>query len=84
MIIERAPKADAFTASTAFLTQDRDVLRLFHLAMMNKGVFIPNRGFFAISTPMTEAEIHKAVNATFEVLSELKPLIREIAPQLVG
>ncbi len=73
-----------FTASTAFLTQDKDVLRLFHLAMMNKGVFIPNRGFFAISTPMTEAEIHKAVNATDEVLSELKPLIREIAPQLVG
>jgi glutamate-1-semialdehyde 2,1-aminomutase len=71
-------------AQTAFFTQDRDLLRLFHLSLMNKGIFIPNRGFFAISTPMSEAETDKAVNASAECLSELKPLIEQIAPQLIG
>ena len=71
-------------AATAFLTQDRDILRLFHLSLMNKGIFIPNRGFFSVSTPMTEAEIDKAMEATAETLTELKPLMQEVAPQLVG
>jgi glutamate-1-semialdehyde 2,1-aminomutase len=73
-----------FTASTAYFTQDRDVLRLFHLSMMNKGVFIGNRGFYSISTPMSKTEINKALAATAECLSELKPLIQEIAPKLIG
>ena len=73
-----------FDAQTAFFTQDRHILRLFHLSLMNKGIFIPNRGFFAISTPMTEAETDKAVEATAEVLSELKPLMGQVAPQLVS
>lgn len=72
------------TASTAFFTIDRDILRLFHLSLMNKGIFIPNRGFFAVSTPMGEAEINQAVEATAETLNELKPLIAKIAPQLIG
>ncbi len=72
-----------FTASTAYFTQDRDVLRLFHLSMMNKGVFIGNRGFYSISTPMSKTEINKALAATAECLSELKPLIQEIAPKLI-
>jgi hypothetical protein len=33
---------------------------------------------------MTEAETDKAVEATTETLSELKPLMEQIAPQLVG
>jgi glutamate-1-semialdehyde 2,1-aminomutase len=72
-----------FDAQTAFFTQNRDLLRLFHLSLMNKGIFIPNRGFFAISTPMTEAETDKAVEATAETLSGLKPLMEQIAPQLL-
>lgn len=72
------------TASTAFFTIDRDILRLFHLSLMNKGIFIPNRGFFAVSTPMGEAEIERAVKMSAESLTELKPLIMEIAPQLIG
>jgi glutamate-1-semialdehyde 2,1-aminomutase len=71
-------------AATAFLTQDRDVLRLFHLSLMNKGIFIPNRGFFSVSTPMTGAETDKAIEAITECLTELKPMIQEIAPQLIG
>ena len=72
-----------FDAQTAFFTQDRDLLRLFHLSLMNKGIFIPNRGFFSISAPMSEDEIDKAVKSAAETLTELKPLIQEIAPQLV-
>jgi glutamate-1-semialdehyde 2,1-aminomutase len=73
-----------FTASTAYFTQDRDVLRLFHLSMMNKGVFIGSRGFYSITTPMSQAEVDKALETTAECLTELKPLIQEIAPQLIG
>jgi glutamate-1-semialdehyde 2,1-aminomutase len=73
-----------FDAQTAFFTQDRDLLRLFHLSLMNKGIFIPNRGFFSVSTPMSEVEIDKAVQATAETLTELKPLMQEIAPQLIS
>ncbi len=72
------------TASTAFFTINRDLLRLFHLSLMNKGIFIPNRGFFSVSTPMGEEEIKQAVNAAAETLEELKPLMVEIAPQLIG
>jgi len=71
-------------AETAFFTQDRDILRLFHLSLMNKGIFIPNRGFFSISTPMTETETDRAAQATAETLTELKPLIEQIAPQLIA
>jgi glutamate-1-semialdehyde 2,1-aminomutase len=72
------------TATTAFFTINRDLLRLFHLSLMNKGIFIPNRGFFSVSTPMSENEINQAVAAAEEVLSELKPLIQEIEPRLIG
>jgi glutamate-1-semialdehyde 2,1-aminomutase len=73
-----------FDARAAFLTQDRDLLRLFHVSLMNRGIFIPNRGFFAISIPMTEADIATAVRASSEALAELKPLVEQIAPHLVG
>ena len=69
------------TASTAFFTIDRDILRLFHLSLMNKGIFIPNRGFFAISTPMSEAETDKAVEVESEtetISAELKPGERRV------
>jgi hypothetical protein len=33
---------------------------------------------------MTEAEIDQAMEATAETLTELKPLMQEVAPQLVG
>jgi glutamate-1-semialdehyde 2,1-aminomutase len=72
------------TASTAYFTLDRDVLRLFHLSMMTKGIFIGSRGFYSITTPMSMVEIEKALEATAECLSELKPLIQEIAPKLIG
>ena len=72
------------TASTAFLTQDRDILRLFNMAMMNQGLFIGNRGFFALSTVMEDSETERALEATERVLTGLKPVIEEAAPQLAN
>ncbi len=60
------------TASTAFLTQDRDILRLFNMAMMNQGLFIGNRGFFALSTVMQDSDCQRALEATECALGELK------------
>jgi glutamate-1-semialdehyde 2,1-aminomutase len=70
-------------AAVSLRTQNKDILRLFHLAMLNRDIFMPNRGMYIVSTPMTQAEIKKAVTATADALSELKPLIREITPQLI-
>jgi len=71
-------------AVVSLINQDRDLLRLFHLAMITKDMFVPRRGMYNISMPMTETEINKAVTATAEVLSDMKPLIKEVAPQLIG
>lgn len=71
-------------AEVSLLAQDKDILRLFHLAMLNRDVFIPKRGMYNISMPLSETELNKAVTATADALSELKPLIKEIAPQLIG
>ena len=70
-------------AAVSLLNQNRDILRLFHLAMLNRDVFMPNRGMYNVSMPMTEMEINKAVVATADALSELKPLIKGIAPHLI-
>jgi glutamate-1-semialdehyde 2,1-aminomutase len=71
-------------AEISLIKQERSILSLFHLAMMNRDIFIPRRGMYNISMPMTEAEINRAVDATGDALSELKPLIQEVAPQLMG
>ena len=39
---------------------------------------------YNISMPMTETEIDRVVTATAESLSEMKPLIKDVAPQLIG
>jgi len=71
-------------AEISLIKQDRDILRLFHLTMLTKDMFVPRRGMYNISMPMTETEMNKAVQATAEVLSDMKPLIKEVAPQLIG
>jgi len=71
-------------AAVSLTTQDKDVVRLFHLAMLNRGMFVAKRNMYNVSTPMTETEINKAITATADALSELKPFLKEIAPQLLG
>jgi glutamate-1-semialdehyde 2,1-aminomutase len=61
----------------------RDLPRLLHLELMNRGVFCATRGLFSVSTPMTEAEIDRAAEAVAGTLQLLKPHAAEVAPHLV-
>jgi glutamate-1-semialdehyde 2,1-aminomutase len=58
--------------------------RLLHLEMMNRGVFSTSRGMYAISTPMTETEIDRTVEAFEATLQVLKPYAAKVAPQLIA
>ncbi len=72
------------TDAAVSFSQDMTIKGLLHLAMLNRGMFTQKRVTYNISTPMTQTEINEAVAATADSLSELKPLIKEIAPQLIG
>lgn len=51
-----------------------DLTRLFHLGLLNRGVFIAPRGMLVTSTAMGEAEVEQCVEAAADVLGELAPL----------
>ena len=63
---------------------NKDLQHLFHLAMLERGIFTAARGLWVMSTPMTQREIDTAVKAVDDVLTELKPTIGELWPDLVG
>ncbi len=50
---------------------------LFHLSLLNKGVFSIPRGLFLLSTAMIEQEIDSLVDKIDQSLKELLPLIEE-------
>lgn len=60
-----------------------DLPGLLHLELMNRGIFIAPRGMFVPSTPMTEAEIDRAAGETAEALKLMRPLVADLAPELV-
>jgi len=72
------------TNAAVSANQDMDIKQLFHLAMLIRGMFTQKRVQYNVSMPMTQTEINEAVAATADGLSELKPLIKEVAPQLIG
>jgi len=74
------PVVDGKTSAEA----NKDILHLFHLALMGKGIFSVSRGLFAISIPMTEKEIDTAVKAVEATLSDLLPSIEQLWPELIG
>jgi len=63
---------------------NKDLLHLFYLAMLERGIFSADRGLYVISTPMTQKEIDTAVKAIEEVMTELKPTIEDLWPGLIG
>ena len=63
---------------------NKDLLHLFHLAMLERGFFSAARGLYVMSTPMTEREIDFAVQASEDVMIELKPVIEDLWPELIG
>jgi glutamate-1-semialdehyde 2,1-aminomutase len=56
---------------------------LFHLALLNEGIYIGPRGIMCISTPMSDAEVDGALRAIEATLTLLKPHVAEVAPQLI-
>ena len=72
------------TDSKVALTKAGELPRLVHLEMMNRGVYSAGRGMFSLSTPMTQADIDKAVVSFRETLSMLKPYIADTTPHLLA
>jgi glutamate-1-semialdehyde 2,1-aminomutase len=72
------------TDAAVSFSQDMAIKGLLHLAMLSRGMFTQKRVTYNVSTPMTQTEINEAVAATADSLTELKPLIKEIVPQLIG
>jgi len=60
------------------LMSSAELLRFFHLEMLNRGIFFLHRGMFALSTPMTEVVVEKTITIFRETLEKLKPLADEI------
>jgi glutamate-1-semialdehyde 2,1-aminomutase len=63
---------------------NKDLLHLYYLAMLERGCFSAARGLYVMSTPMTQKEIDSAVKAVDDVMTELKPTIEELWPELIG
>lgn len=56
---------------------------LFHLLLLEYGIFAATRTFFNISTPMGAAEISKLIEAARAALTRMKPIIEQVAPDLL-
>jgi len=52
--------------------------------MQERGMFSAARGLYVMSTPMTQKEIDATVKAVDDVVTELKPTIEDLWPELVG
>ena len=57
--------------------------RLLFMALLTKGIFNASRGMFCMSTAMTVNDIDFTIHKIKESLSEMKPVILEVAPELV-
>jgi glutamate-1-semialdehyde 2,1-aminomutase len=70
---EKMPRnaREAFTCTANAET----LFRLLHLEMTNRGFYTAKRGSYAVSTPMTEKEIDRCVEAFCETLELIKPCI---------
>lgn len=65
------------------VSEEGPIRMLLHLCMLRRGIFPASRQMYVISTPMTNAEIDRAVAALTESLEELKPLIEHDYPHLL-
>jgi len=62
--MDRAPE-------TAWVRTDQELVTLFHLACLNHGVLFAPRGFFALSTVMTEAIVDGALERCAAAMSDI-------------
>ena len=61
-----------------------DLAGLFHLEMLNHGMFTAPRGMYVLSTPMTESHIDDTIQAFGKTLALLKPYIEDRLPHLIA
>lgn len=73
------------TARDAVAAQEaaRNLPKLLHMEMMNRGIFSAPRGQFTISTPMSAREIDTAVSVMAQSLEMVKPYMVEHTPHLL-
>lgn len=61
---------------------NRELLRVFHLGMLERGIYMAARGLFSISTPMEAREVGDALAAAEDTLRELRPAVERLWPQM--
>jgi len=64
-------------------TANIELRSIFHLLLMENGIFAATRAFFNISTPMGETQIAQFIDAAHSALVEMRPYIENIAPDLL-
>lgn len=74
---------DVVDARSAY-TVNGDLLHLYHMACLVKGLFLPKRGFMCISVPMTDRDVDLAADTIGEVLRELRPIMEKATPHLLN
>ena len=62
---------------------NRLLYRMFDLGLLNKGINVGKDHCSFLSSPMTEKEIDQTLEAMKEVLSNMVPMIKTIAPSLI-
>jgi glutamate-1-semialdehyde 2,1-aminomutase len=65
------------------LTERLDIKSIFHIMLLDKGIFMAPRGMFIISTPMGQKQVDDAIFEFKKCLIEMKPLIESEAPELL-
>jgi glutamate-1-semialdehyde 2,1-aminomutase len=50
------------------------MLNTFHMALLNRGILVASYGLMALSTPMTDADIHAISAAIDDAIAEVKRL----------
>jgi glutamate-1-semialdehyde 2,1-aminomutase len=65
-------------------TAKTDLRAIFHLLLLDKGIFAATRGFFNISTPMGATEVEKLLDAAQRSLTEMRPYIENTSPGLIS
>lgn len=68
--------ADAHPKDPALDQTMQQLLKLFHLDMMDAGIYLARRGFIALSLPMREADTDRFEAAVEEFLAARGPVVR--------
>lgn len=61
-----------------FATEPRELMQLFHLDMIESGIYLASRGQMALSLPMTTQDFDRAANAVQTFVDRRGPLIQDI------